>query len=79
MPNVGQWVLFTYLVKKLNASDDEPKKATFPSAIINTLQGKRLIVSEKLADHMKDHGINDFWKDIRKHNKSKSALSNCID
>ena len=28
---------------------------------------------------MKNHEINDFWKDIRKHSKSKSALSNCID
>ena len=38
-----------------------------------------LFVSEKLADHMKNHEIDDFWKDIRKHNQSKSALSNCID
>ena len=28
---------------------------------------------------MKNHHINDFWKNIRKHSKSKSALSNCID
>ena len=28
---------------------------------------------------MKDHKLNDFWKDVRKHSKSKSALSNCID
>ena len=34
---------------------------------------ERLIVSKKLADHMKNHEINDFWKDIRKHSKSKSA------
>ena len=28
---------------------------------------------------MKDHEIYDFWKDIRKFRKPKSALSNCID
>ena len=47
---------------------------TFPCKL-----DERLIVSEKLADHMKNHEINDFWKDIRKHSKSKSALFNCID
>ena len=39
---------------------------------------ERLIVSEKFADHMKSHEIKDFGKYIRKHSKSKSALSNCI-
>ena len=38
-----------------------------------------LIVSEKLDEHMKNHEINGFWKDIKKHSNSKSALSNCID
>ena len=28
---------------------------------------------------MKDHELNDFWKDVRQHSKSKSALSNCND
>ena len=28
---------------------------------------------------MKDHELNEFWKDVRKYSKSKSALSNCID
>ena len=28
---------------------------------------------------MKNHEINDFWKDIRKHSKSKYALSICTD
>ena len=28
---------------------------------------------------MKDHELNDFWKDVRKHSKYISALSNCID
>ena len=41
---------------------------------------KRQIASENLDNHMKDHDrLNDFWKDVRKHSKSKSVLSNCID
>ena len=38
-------------------------------------------MSEKLTDHIKNHEINDFWKNIRKHSrpKSKSAPSNCKD
>ena len=28
---------------------------------------------------MQRHDVNAFWKDIRKHTKSKSALSYCID
>ena len=43
------------------------------------IQCIRQIATEKLANHMKDHELNDFWKDVRKHSKSKSALSNCID
>ena len=31
-------VMLTYSAKKLNASDDDPKNATLPSAIISTLQ-----------------------------------------
>ena len=40
---------------------------------------ERLISSNKLANHMQRHDVNAFWKDIRKHTKSKSALSNCSD
>ena len=54
-------------------------RARFKYALRQCKLDERLIVSEKLADHMKNHEINDFWKDIRKHGKSKSALSNCID
>ena len=54
-------------------------RARFKYALRQCKLDERLIVSEKLADHMKNHEINDFWKDIRKHSKSKSALSNCID
>ena len=28
---------------------------------------------------MQRHDVNAFWKNSRKHTKSKSALSNCID
>ena len=35
---------------------------------------ERIIVSEKLADQMKDHEIN-----YKKHSKSKSAPSVCIE
>ena len=54
-------------------------RARFKYALRQCKWDERLIVSEKLADHMKNHEINDFWKNIRKHSKSKSALSNCID
>ena len=40
---------------------------------------ERLISSHKLANHRKRHDVNAFWKDTRKHTKSKSALFNCID
>ena len=54
-------------------------RARFKYALRQCKLDERLIVSEKLADHMKNHEINDFWKNIRKHSKSESALSNCID
>ena len=54
-------------------------RARFKYALRQCKLDERLIVREKLADHMKNHEINDFWKDIRKQSKSKSALSNCID
>ena len=28
---------------------------------------------------MQRHDVNAFWKNIKKHTQSKSALSNCID
>ena len=39
---------------------------------------ERSITSTKLAYHMQSHEFNDFWKEIRKQNKAKSALSNCV-
>ena len=38
-----------------------------------------MIHSNKLAYYMLCRNINNFWKDIAIHNKSKSTLSNCID
>ena len=34
--------------------------------------------STKLVYHMQSHKFNDFWKEITKQNKAKSALSNCV-
>ena len=53
--------------------------ARFKYALRQCRYNERQIASEKLANHMKDHELNDFWKDVRKHSKSISALSNCID
>ena len=39
---------------------------------------ERSITSTNLAYHMQSHEFNDFWKEIRKQNKAKSALSNCV-
>ena len=50
----------------------------FRYALRQCRYNERQIASEKLANHMKDHELNDFWKDVRKHSKPKSALSNCI-
>ncbi len=33
----------------------------------------------KLANHMECHDVNNFWKEVRRHGKSKSALSTCVD
>ena len=54
-------------------------RARFKYALRQCRYNERQIASEKLANHMKDHELTDFWKDVRKHSKSKSALSNCID
>ena len=54
-------------------------RARFKYALRQCRYNEQHIASEKLANHMKDHELNDFWKDVRKHSKSKSALSNCID
>ena len=37
------------------------------------------ISSTKLADSMDNNDVDSFWKHIRKCNKSKSTMSNCIE
>ena len=54
-------------------------RAQFKYALRQCRLDERLISCNKLANHMQRHDINAFWKDIRKHTKSKAALSNCID
>ena len=54
-------------------------RAQFKYALRQCRLDERLISSNKLANHMQRHDINAFWKDIRKHTKSKAALSNSID
>ena len=54
-------------------------RSPFKYALRQCRYNERQIVSEKLDNHVKDHELHDFWKDVRKHSKSKSALSNCID
>ena len=54
-------------------------RAQFKYALRQCRLDERLISNNKLANHMQRHDINAFWKDIRKHTKSKAALSNCID
>ena len=53
--------------------------AQFKYALRQCKLDERLISSIKLANHIQRHDINALLKDIRKHTKSKSALSNCID
>ena len=54
-------------------------RAWFKYTLRQCRYNERQSGSEKLANRMKDHELNDFWKDVKKHSKSKSALSNCID
>ena len=39
---------------------------------------ERTICSNKLAFHTHNHDVNQFWKEIKKHGKSNTSLSNCI-
>ena len=54
-------------------------RAQFKYALRQCKLDDRLISSNKIANHMQRHDVNGFWKDIRKHAKSKSSLSNYID
>ena len=53
-------------------------RAQFKYALRQCRLEKRSITSTKLAYHMLSYEFNDFWKEIRKQNKAKSALSNCV-
>ena len=54
-------------------------QAQFKYALRQCILDERLISSNTLANHIQRHAnVNAFLKDIRKHTKSKSALSNCI-
>ena len=53
-------------------------RAQFKYALRQCRLEERSITSTKLAYHMQSHEFNDFWKEIRKQNKAKSALSNCV-
>ena len=54
-------------------------RTRFKYALRQCRYNERQTASEKLANHLKEHELNDFWKDVGKHSKFKSALSNCID
>ena len=53
-------------------------RVRFKYALRQCSYNERQIASEKLANHIKGHELNDFCKDVRKHSKSKSALSNTL-
>ena len=47
-------------------------------ALTQCILEERSITSTKLAYHRQSHELNAFRKEIRKQNKAKSALSNCV-
>ena len=53
-------------------------RAQFKYALRQCRLEERSITSTKLAYHMQSHEFNVFWNEIRKQNKAKSALSNCV-
>ena len=53
-------------------------RAQFKYALTQCRLEERSITSTKLAYHRQRHKLNAFWKEIRKQNKAKSALSNCL-
>ncbi len=54
-------------------------RARFKYALRQCRLDEQTIASTKLASYMQCHDVNNFWKEVRKHGKSQSALSNCID
>ena len=53
-------------------------RAQFTYALRQYRLEERSITSMKLAYYMRNHELNDFWKEFRKQNKDKSAPSNCV-
>ena len=53
-------------------------RAHFKYALRQCRLEERSITSTKLAYYMQSHEFNIFGKEIRKQNKAKSALSNCV-
>ena len=53
-------------------------RARFKSALRQCKLDEQMIRSNKLANYMQCHDLNNFWKEIALRNKSKSTQSNCI-
>ena len=53
-------------------------RARFKSALRQCRLDEQMIRSNKLANYMQCHDLNNFWKEIALRNKSKSTQSNCI-
>ena len=53
-------------------------RARFKYALRQCRLDEQMIRSNKLANYMQCHDLNNFWKEIALRNKSKSTQSNCI-
>ena len=53
-------------------------RARFKYALRQCRLDEQMIHSNKLANYMQCHDLNNFWKEIALRNKSKSTQSNCI-
>ena len=53
-------------------------RARFKYALRQWRLDEQVIRSNKLANYMQCHDLNNFWKEIALRNKSKSTESNCI-
>lgn len=54
-------------------------RARFKYALRQCRLDELSISNTKLAYYMQSHDVNNFWKEVSKHGKSTSALSNCIE
>ena len=53
-------------------------RARFKYALRQCRLDEQMIYSNRLANYMQCHDVNNFWKTINIRNKSKATLSNCI-